>query len=144
MTTRALRPEEVVVIAVLDHIRSLFGVSASRLERKMAIGAGRRERRVVHADLVQVAPEGSELHLVAVAVFEDLAVNRIVVIACVGLDACGSEVLERAAVHSIGRCQPDGAFLATESAHGVGHIVRVADLKDVWSPEVLITIHLDV
>ena len=143
MTTGALGPEKVVIVAVLDHVRSLFGVSARRLERKVAVGAGRFERRVVHADLVQIAPEGSELHLVGAAVLEDLAVDCIVVVACVGFDARGSEVFEGAAVHGIRGCQSDCAVLTTESAHGVGYVVRVADLKDVWSPEVLIAVEGD-
>ena len=143
MTTGSLGPEEIVEVAVLNHIRSLFGVSASRLKRKVATGTGRLERRVVHADLVQVAPEGSELHLIAVAVFKDLAINRVVVVACAGFDACGSEILERVTVHGIRSCQADGAVLAPESAHSVGHVVRVADLNDVWSPEVLVTIERD-
>ena len=143
MITGALRPEEIVIIAVLDHIQSLFGVSASGLKRKMAIRAGGLQRRVVHADLVQIALEGSELHLVGVTVFEDLAIDSVVVVACVGFDACGSEVFEGAAVHGIRGCQSDCAVLTTESTHGVRHVVRVADLKDVWSPEVLIAVERD-
>ena len=143
MTTRPLRPEEVVVVAILDHIRRLFGVSARRLERKMAMGARGLERRVVHADLVQIAPEGPELHLIGVAVLENLAINRVVIVSCARLDARGAEVFERATVHGRRRCQSDGAVLAAESADCVGHVVRVADLDDVWGPEVLVAVEWD-
>lgn len=143
MATGSLRPEQVVVVAILNHIRSLFGVGASGLERKVAVGPGRLQRRIVHADLVQVAPEGSELHLVAVAVLEDLAIDRVVIVACAGLDACGSEVLERATVHGRRSCQADGTVLVSESAHGVRHVVDFPNLKDVRSPEVLIAVERD-
>ena len=93
--------------------------------------------------MVNIAPERSELHLVGIAVFEDLAVDRVVVVACAGLDTRGSEVFEGAAVHGRGCCEADGAVLAAERAHGVSHVVCVADLNDVWSPEVLVAVERD-
>ena len=80
MTTGALREEEVVVIAILDHVRRFLRVSARRLESKLTLGARRLERRVVHADLVQIAPEGSEVHLVVVSILENLAVDCVVIV----------------------------------------------------------------
>lgn len=140
---RSSREEEVVVIAVLDHVRALFSVRTSRVESERAHRGRRFEWRVGHVDLVEIAPERTEVHVVAVAILDDLAINCVVIISCFRRHSSSTKVFEGIAVHR-GRCrQSNGAVLTAERAHGVGDIVCVADLNDIWSPEVLVSSKVD-
>jgi hypothetical protein len=118
-------------------------MSTSRLERKLTLRTSRLEGRICHADLVQVAPERSKVHLIVVAVFEDLAVDRVVVVAVTGLNTRGSEVFEGTAVHGRRCCEANAAVVVAKGAYGVGDIVCAADLNDVRGPKVLVSSEFD-
>jgi hypothetical protein len=142
-TALANRVKEVVVIAILDHVRCLLGMLARRLKRKRTQRARRFRRRARHADLVQIAVERAKAEQVRSPVFEEIAVDGVVIVASFRLDACRSEVFERAAVHGRGCREANGAVLLAERADCVVNVVIAADERDVWRPKVLVSGELD-
>ena len=142
-TALANRVKEVVVIAILDHVRRLLGMLARRFKRKRTQRTRRFRRRARHTDLVQIAVERSEVEQVRSAIFEEIAVDGVVIIAAPRFDARRSEVSERAAVHGRGCREADGAVLLAKGADCVVNVVIAADEGDVWRPEVLVSGELD-
>ena len=72
---------------------------ARRLKSERTLRAGRSRRRVRHVDLVQIAVERSEIEQVRSAIFEEIAVDGVVIIAAPRFDARRFQVSERTTVH---------------------------------------------
>lgn len=107
------------------------------------VGAGSttcdRRRRIGHLDLVNVVPEGSKVHIVVAAVIQQVPVDGIVRLSSRRGDTTASEVGPAVHVKRSARRDADGGVLGSERRHGVVHVVRVADLLDIRSPQVILS-----
>lgn len=126
--------EEIIELPVLNHERRFLRVLSSRDESELTVGARRLGRWVLHVGRVEAAVEGSKAKAPGVSVPEEVAVDGVVLIARAGLDAGGSEIFERTAVHCGRSGEANGTVLHAESAHGVVDVVLIADLGDVRCP----------
>lgn len=123
--------KQVVVVSVLRDEGTLLGVRAFRLVRD---ARGRRtrgdgQRRVVHLDRVDVAPEGAEGHDDVGAVVVGGGVDGVVGAAGLGGDARRAVVSPGVEVG--GRGDADGRGLGAEGRDGVEEVVGVAELGHV-------------
>lgn len=110
----ALRPEEVVVVAVgvevgaLDRGRGRIGGDSDGLVAEPLQSVGEQ------GGLLNTTPEGAESEDVRVVRHEQVAVDGVVGVARGGLDARAAVVCPGAWVHGARGCDADGAVLRAE------------------------------
>lgn len=92
--------------------------------------------RVRHLDLVDVVPEGAEVHVVVRSIGDEVTINGVVRLPGRRSDASGAAIGPGVHVEVRRRCITYRRVLAAEGGHGVVQVVRASDLDDIWSPEI--------
>lgn len=108
------REEEVVVVVAVDHVRALDGVAAAWVVCEIDAGSRDGGRSGLHRSLVDVMPEGAEVHVVAAADLDEVSVDGIVALAAVGGDTDATVVGPRTYVHGCGGRKADDGVLGAE------------------------------
>ena len=81
-------------------------------------------RSRVHGSLVQIVPEGAEIHIISAPVVEQIGVNRIVGLGRRGSDTRASTISPSAGLHGRRCGQSNGRILRAECRDGIVYVIE--------------------